>query len=73
MTIMFGISSQINSKSHYPVMQYFVAQRGRIGKMSQLKMMPIISCFIRLTGLFFFITIEVTILPQLKNAHLEAQ
>ena len=70
---MFGISSQINSKSHYPVVQYFEGQRGRIVKMSQLKIMPVIFCFIRLTGLFFFITIEVTILPQLNDAHLAAE
>ena len=39
--------------------------------MSQLKIMLIVSCFLRLSGLFLFI--EVTIQPWLKNAHSAAQ
>ena len=35
-------------------------------EMSQFKIMPIISCFIRLTGLFLFIMVVVTIQPSLK-------
>ena len=33
--------------------------------------MPIVSCFIRLTGLFVLVTVEVTIQPWLKNAFLQ--
>ena len=35
-------------------------------EMSQLKIMPIVSCFIRLTGLFLFMALEVTVNFQLK-------
>ena len=38
-----------------------------------VKIMPIVSCFLRLTGLFLFIMVEVTIQPQLKNVQLAAQ
>ena len=41
-------------------------QGGCIMEMSQLKIMPIISCFIRLTGLFLFMALEVTVNYQLK-------
>ena len=36
-------------------------------EMSQLKIMPIVSCFIKLTGLFLLITVESTIQPRLKK------
>ena len=41
--------------------------------MSQLKIMPIVSCFLRLTSLFLFITLEVSVKSRLKNAQLTAQ
>ena len=70
---MFGISSQINSKSHYTVMLDILGAEGvlYIVEMSQLKIMTIVSCFIRLTALyiFLFITVEVTTQPQHTNAH----
>ena len=42
-------------------------------EMSQLKIIPIISCFIILTGLFSFMMVEVAIQPRLKNMHYAAQ
>ena len=36
-------------------------------EMSQSKIIPIVSCFISITGLFLFITVEVTIQPRLEK------